>query len=510
MNDSHASEANTDSSIKNINERLDAEARIRELALVSQEHRLPHAAYNLVRSFTHPDIKTRAELKPKAAQAFFWCLVSRTATTGVGVIAILSLWLAFYQTRTISEQSSLMKAQIFLMEQQNQAALLPNNSEILAKIESEIPSHTSMCNKRTDTLCWDADGKFRPSLATSSRIAATTHMLPPRRIVLESPPRCSEAIFSEAVHALSAEINFERIYRTKPSKEQKTARLKNLAKAILESNSKDKNSITESLFESVSRELFTSKTTTLEQRISCKSMSPERGQLLVGLAAAEVNLTDLTAKGATFTNSAVAGIISSEALSNLDLSDSDLAAASFKGPLQNVRLSYSNLGTNTLDSSKISDVDLAGAELELDIASTLFGLGFMRNNSPENFISKLGFTLYNSRDRSDINSFLCKAIVGKTILELTGSADHKNTFEKEYLQTGILSETRKTTEGRYNSKGILVQGVLKDQLTIFTEPNTPEEAVISYFPMSDCNSLLEMDKVILTPGPSKSKIQDPT
>jgi len=78
-----------------IERRVAAEGARTEALLVAQEHRLVPALVNVAEVLFGRHRTRRIELLPRALGALFWCLVPSGGTAAVGIVALLSLVVAW-------------------------------------------------------------------------------------------------------------------------------------------------------------------------------------------------------------------------------------------------------------------------------------------------------------------------------------------------------------------------------------------------------------------------------
>lgn len=158
----------------------------REAAMISQEHRLIPAISNVVTVLLSKGTEKRRTQLPKAIGALFWCLVPSGGTASVGIIAILSLMLAWQQTRLLSAQNYKIDVQNVLAEAQRRSGLMFETAAIFQQLEDEKAkaTPTTGCQGDSPEMCWNTTATrpiFVPSRATTGRIAALTQALRPYR-----------------------------------------------------------------------------------------------------------------------------------------------------------------------------------------------------------------------------------------------------------------------------------------------------------------------------------------
>ncbi|MEM9302546.1 MAG: pentapeptide repeat-containing protein [Pseudomonadota bacterium] len=333
-----------------MDEKLEASERKNQLNFARQEHRLLSALTGLLRAafVTRPFDR---EVLFAYSQAVLWCLVPGPATVGVTAVGLLGLLIALQANRVMTLQTDRMEEQNILAEAQRRASLVFESTSLFEQIQREkdelllIPDDGRSCELK-NTPCWNGD-RFRPSRATMGRLAALTQALRPYRYLdVEGTDEPCDSV--DRAPAPAQIINaFSAAYLRD-----------NLALGDVQARRLIQREI--STFSRPAKSVFTRLKDFLlsvgapiadSARLTCRPISPERGQLLVSLFAADVDLAVLTTLGATFSLAEVPDHVD---LAGIDLSDVDLGGA---------RLRYANLYGAVMDGTNLRGADLDGAKL---------------------------------------------------------------------------------------------------------------------------------------------------
>lgn len=355
-----------------IERRVASEGARTEELLVAQEHRLVPALVNVAEILFGRHRTRRTELLPKALGALFWCLVPSGGTAAVGVVALLSLVVAWQQTQLLSAQNKKIEVQNMLAEAQRRAGLMFETSAIFQVLDEERRDASSNgqpieCGMSLGERCWatrEGQKLFVPSRAATGRIAALTQALRPYRYLTvenQAPYRfgeelsaetCPESIKSEMLdYAALIANNGIRAEDGRPAIDRSDSA--GVRASLLEEAAKRRSSVGGALawrdwvIGAVTSviDLVRPDDSNLGAVVSCSPSSPERGQLLLSLYAASVDISHLVEGGS-------------------DFRFSDLPGANLKGiVLQKVDLSFSRLPGATFSNGILKDVKLNGAHL---------------------------------------------------------------------------------------------------------------------------------------------------
>lgn len=378
--------------ISRLRAELASERRERELSLIAQEHRLIPAIGNLTKAWSHPDPTMRAELWPRAVQALFWCLLPRPVTAGLTLTTILTLAFAFWQAGLALDQTDQMRVQNSLAQAQRQASIASSGADLFSLIEIEknksLESKINFCEEKLTEKCWIGN-RFVLSDSLSGRIVSLTQALEPYKSVDEEDSfsgdtTCTEGVFSmvsdNALDLLlvtkwlnGEPLNIERV-RLEFSRRYST--IYGGTKGVFLKGKERLNELA-NYFRGVDG-----------IKIACHTLSPERGQLLIALLAANISVEHLEALGASFEYSKIKGklkvkslkgiSLAHSSLTDVDLSDTEISKVNFSGA--DLRGAY--FGNN------ISGLNLNKARIQIDF----FGVGAINRFITSNNFRAFGIT----------------------------------------------------------------------------------------------------------------------
>jgi hypothetical protein len=383
--------------------RLAQERADRELALIAQEHRLIPAISNLITVLIAERSDQRRQQLPKAASALFWCLIPSGGTAAIGLVALLSLLIAWQQVQLLAAQNQKIEVQNILAEAQRRSGLMFETSAIFQQIEAEKDAFTgrkesiSGCTFSAHHQCWrdtDHGRLFIPSNATNGRLVALTQALRPYRYLSvedQGPYRfrdgekskdiCPELFDTDLLEYASnligrvgeAPIDGKADPDTKDIAAIRTAVDRHAREPGMTSGMAGGAKRWTAAIRGKIRDLMNA---TLPDNdaavssISCRASSPERGQLLIALHAASVDISHIAAKGADFRYADLpAGQLKGIQLSHVDLSYSRLPGASFEDAvLENVDFSGAHLAGAKFKKATLKRVVFSGAIVQAGAA----------------------------------------------------------------------------------------------------------------------------------------------
>lgn len=469
--------------VEDLFRKIDNERRERELALIAQEHRLIPALGNIVKAWNHPDIETRAELWPKAVQALAWCLIPRTITTSVSIVAIASLILTWWQTYILSEQTKYLKLQNTLMETQLRSVSMENSNEIFRILKEEMagPEETQVQCVDRNTLCWTDSGNFVPSELTNARIASLTLSLAPYKYIIEDSNPCIADAFSGigmslALRSFSKPVKYSGL-ESETNEARGLSTIKNNALSLIDFHSRY--SFSKYFFGLVN----SSEISSLEQnsydnksRLNCESNSPERGRLLVSLSAEKIDMHTLQQKGATFQNSNFQGTISANKLNGLRLKNSDLSEAVIVGELMDVDLKNSTIGASTFSNAKLTRSIVSGANINLAInpADAEKAKKTFKAIGGDNIVGFNAFYYHAPRSYS-ANRAICK------LTDMMDNSDHA-----QFRDYAVITEIRQQSTGRFNSLSTLILKRFDNSVLIAKGEDNRGNVRVIYYPLDKC------------------------
>lgn len=371
---------------------IEGERNSREDALVAQEHRIIPAVRNLVSTFTDPG---RNAYRASAISALAWCFLPSGAIVVGGaalLVSLLTVGLTFQQVLLLSAQNQQISIQNHLAEAQRRAAQLSELGTILSRIEQErrdVPAN-SLCATDEARTCYrlalpnqQYPPGFRelqfveqvaevqtyvPSRELLGRLAVLTAGLRPYRSLadnsdelecLPSPdqdpsgdPRQSPA---GELRKLATELDANRS-RTKEELRTVIEKSFNLT-SMREYKFPYADIALQWLGKVVAPGQFS------QSRLGCSARSPERGQVLLALLAAGVDLESAERAGANFTYANLQG------------------AKLVKNIISGIDLSYAVLRDADMRDTVLINVALRGADLRrAEIHHTVFGNSHLDNS----------------------------------------------------------------------------------------------------------------------------------
>lgn len=327
-----------------------------EVALMEQEHRFIPSVLNFARTLFAPRNDPR---RWAALKALLWRFFSASTAVGAGVsiVAILTLLVAIRANRLLEMQNEKIDLQNHLIEGQRRSALIFEVTSILEQLDREktaagwdkmredqrLVAYRTRTGKRPDTQ--KAAFPLTPGLV--GRIQALSRSLRPYRYLAVSPADVSIGLQWRLAHMAASR-------RT-------------------ESNNRGW------LFDRMPHWLFDLMpwATTQEDssgRLTERPLSPERGQLLITLVGAQVDMRPIL-KGADFSDANLTGAVLAEAdlrgaiLARANLVDSALVdvdlseAVLIEADLTKADLTGSQLNGAKLMDAKLGDAFLTGADM---------------------------------------------------------------------------------------------------------------------------------------------------
>lgn len=506
-----------------VDARLAKERDERELALVAQEHRLIPALSNLISAFLTSDMDQRRRLLPKAGAAVFWCLIPSSGTAGIGIVAGLSLFFAWQQTQLLNAQNQKIEVQNILSEAQRRSGLMFETSAIFQQIEEEKKMANKskskvFCNNNKKDVCWSSKGTsvlFVPSNATVGRLAALTQALRPYRYLSveddgpyrfqgdEKSKDICENTFNTALLDFAATVARGNVVGPEGKADPDPTDIQSIQEAILQESNKlglssgldgwegtVKRSIAR-LFAQISNFTLAGGEVS-STSISCKASSPERGQLLVALHAASIDISFIAEKGADFRfadlpAAKLQGII----LQHVDLSNARLPGALFHDAvLEDVNFSGAHLAGARFHRAKVNRVNFSNAIIQ--------GNGVQATNASLLF-SRLEDSSLDGVRLIDIGGDIpfyerwCLSRKLAERIEIVPSStraglQRENNNLISLDDFALLTETRTSSDGTPSVMlGIIIKKRMTRRDTFFSYSSGGSRILISYDPFSACD-----------------------
>ncbi|MBB4820953.1 hypothetical protein HNP29_004348 [Pseudomonas alcaligenes] len=473
MNDSEPSNASSPT-LEELLKKIEQERNAREIALISQEHRLLPAIGNLAKAWTHPDPHLRSELLPNAVKALLWCLIPKPVTTGISFIALASLALAFWQTKLLSDQTDQLNTQNILVDAQRASSAMSNSPDIFRDISSEKINAPKCNNRDIKETCWSSTewgiSKFRPSQAVTDRIVTLTNLLQPYRYLTEDPEPCETDIFGRLDTILIASVT-----------------LSSRTEAPL-TNLKDVRDKLKSLFSRNDQESITARTARILNslspfrrgssqvpHISCFAGSPERGTLLMMLHSNRVDVSFLNAQHANFDYSVLPEVIDGSVISGLNASNLNLQNTSIAGTVRKSNIFRPSLGRYSLDDTIIENSFFPYASIPLNALNAKEIYELAQRNILDN--TNVKFLIYDQKNRSNAFDLICEP--------------HRAHIAKSPTNTpslSVLTEVRKNSKGTYDMRGAFTMTKIVESGLIGAATDDAGPFEIYLTPLSQCNA----------------------
>lgn len=499
--------------VERLAEALQQERRDREAAMVGQEHRLVPAVKTLLEVLFRRKGPDRAALLPSAASAVVWCLVPSAGTAGIGLIALLSLFLTWQQARLLALQNDKIEVQNMLAEAQRRASLVFEISAIFERIDAEKESAT----KPEKITCVDSAqrGCFRqskvagreifvPSAATLGRTAALTQALRPYRYLTvegAAASACPQATTSESLSKSYQDLlgtianRGPRGARTGLSAEQAAtltaahySQVPDAAWDVLGTARHTARQIIEAVTDTASA--------TPANALNCAPASPERGQLLVSLHAASIDISAIQAAGGDFTFADFPGaFLDGVELTGVDLSGARLPGASLaRSHLVGVTFRGADLSNAKFGNAVVEKSHFEGARIQVYLKDGDAPWFFTPRVSNDNLLS--GMQVYQEAQKPNIFERLCLSLTLPSGFMLASArpalaaATDATLVVQPAADFGLLVETRTSAQpGKQRQFGVLVYQLgLPRQVLHQGTPADPTGLAtrLEYIPLSDC------------------------
>lgn len=477
-----------------------------------QEHRLIPAVYNFFFVFFSDSSENRKYYLPSVAKALFWCLLPSPGTASVGILAVLTLLVAVHQSTLLQSQNNKIEIQNILAEAERRSTLMFETVAIFEQIEKE----KERIDKLTDDKkrfcrgksyigpCWivqtDAKGissnrsLFVPSAATVGRLAALTQALRPYRYLQVEgaekglcPLETASPALDSTYQALLGESFKQAPGRARGDVPNDIAL--SITKEIYKDyNFQSKNKRSNLINNLIQQIIGTNDN--INASLNCGPSSPERGQLLVSLHAAGVDISAIQNGGGNFTYADIPGAnLSGIKLNGVRLNNARLPGASFaNADLYNVHLRGADINGARFAGAKLEKVDFEGARIQIFEKVGDAPLYFLPPKANDVLIS--GIRIFEKSLSPNILDRICFSFSLPSAYTLESEKVNiaaSTLGELEFFDLsdyGILIETR-----------VLPNDLVKEQRAILmfgiglprTKLYEGESTKIEYIPVSDCN-----------------------
>ncbi|MEO1657014.1 MAG: pentapeptide repeat-containing protein [Pseudomonadota bacterium] len=421
--------------------------------LLEQEHRLIAAAINLCRIFFGPKGDARDRLLPSSLKALVWCLVPSPAAATVGGLALLTLFVTMHQSSLLAAQNRKIEVQNMLAEADRRSALMFETVAIFDRIDAEkVQAVGDVC---TEDLaggpCWTAPPiaaerkLFRPTDGTVGRLAALTQALRPYRyLTVEDDPstRCPQDTASPALDATYERLLLTTIQgpgtsRTALTVEQAVRITKEIYRETpLQTETRSRQSQISRLVAFVSG----ADTSASDVSLNCEASSPERGQLLVALHAAGIDISSIVRGGGNFSYADIPGAnLSGIVLNGVSLNGARLPGASFQDAiLDEVHFRSADLDGARFVGAEIRNADFEAARIQTFERAGDAPLYFMPHRADNVLVS--GIRLYEQSPDPDLFGRFCFTLQLPSAFTLPQARDGIAASTEELMRYTDLSE----------------------------------------------------------------------
>lgn len=450
--------------------------------------------------------------------AIGWCLIPTAGTATVGIVALVSLLIAWQQARLLAIQNDKIEVQNLLAEAQRRSALLFETTAIFQTIDEEKKAAAdAQCQGSPNAeKCWHKAENgmplFRPSAATIGRAAALTQALRPYRYLSVEDARpyrfvgadgsrevCPQLIQSET-QAAAAQL-FRRAAGGWSDEDKQLRQPASMKEAVSKIYSADPISTSSRLRSIVDKatSLIGDAVSSLtfaaaldgDIALNCAPASPERGQLLISLHAAGIDISRIAERGGDFRYADLPGAyLKGIVLTGVDLSFARLPGANFNDAvLTNVSFQSAHLSGTRFGNAQLVGVTFSGAIIQTQSDGAASPGPFTAALARENDLTGMRFIEQRSKDH--LRTRLCVALKLLTQLRAQQAGNGPETrlpMMDELQRFGLLVETgRKKTGGQIQLVGTLVPKALNEEIVLFERGSEDQpETKLEYSLFSLC------------------------
>ncbi|MBP1861561.1 pentapeptide repeat-containing protein [Rhizobium herbae] len=468
-----------------------------EAALMGQEHRLVASVKNLSEVIFMRSGDERWRLLSPALTAFVWCLVPSGGTAAVGLVAILTLLVTFQQSRLLAIQNDKVEIQNLLAEAQRRASLVVEITAIFEQIDKEkqatertADNYCSDTRKRScfrQPVAEEPQPVFVPSQATLGRIAALTQALRPYRYLTvegAEPGQCPQDTASPALSEAYNSLLGNMIGRGPrgshdgvPADSAKT-----LIAGVYANHPLGTRKASDGLLAAFAHwvDMLSGTSLSTAAQLNCAPASPERGQLLVSLHAAGVDLSAIQTAGGDFTYSDIPGaFLSGIRLNEVNLTGSRLPGASFTGSdLTAVTFRNADLTNVRFSNASIRKSDFEGARIQVYNRDGDAPLFFIPRLSDDNLLS--GIRLYQKAGHPNIFARVCGTL---KLASDVATPNQGPTLADNASSYGLLIETVTESESVKRQEAVLIFDLKTGTQSLYGDPSTTQ---LEYLPFKEC------------------------
>lgn len=465
-------------------------------ALIEQEHRLLAAIANLARLVFRSSRGDQKRYLPASIRAVAWCLLPSAGTASVSILAIITLLVTIHQSSLLDTQNKKIEVQNVLAEAQRRSSLMFETVAIFQRIDEEKDGTDAVrfCSDK-EAPCWKRfDGGvnernlFVPSAGTVGRLAALTQALRPYRYLQV------EGVHENGCMADTLSVTLDSSYQ---------ALLEFVVKRAELTEDEARQTVEEIYSKTAPREVvgfrqrFSSYIATIagtsepnDARLNCGPSSPERGQLLVSLHAAGVDISSIQQGGGNFTYADIPGAnLTGIRLEGVSLNGSRLPGASFsESVLHNVQFREADLNNARFSGATISKSDFEGARLQVFERVGDAPWYFLPNSADDILLS--GSRLYEENAAPNLKNRICFSLMLPSALT---PETHRANMAQDTLANlkfidstsfGMLIETNQVSNPSI-SIGLIIFSLGLPSMILYGESPT-SKVKLEYFPFDAC------------------------
>ncbi len=475
--------------------------------LIEQEHRLISAVFTLCDLLLRASPERRKQCLPAAIKALLWCLIPSPGTTTVGSLALITLLVTMYQASLLQTQNDKIEIQNILAEAERRSALMFETVAIFDQIEKEKSQvETShLCGETLRNGCWNQKSTeqgmrklFVPSIATIGRLAALTQALRPYRYLEVEISGPSQILCQSETSSIALATIYNGLLAA--SIDQAPGSLRGpvpvgMAKEIAENSYAEANTKTFeerlSFLAKIIQRLVGSESSNAYQ-LNCEASSPERGQLLVSLHAAGVDISAIEKGGGNFTYADIPGAnLAGIVLEGVSLNHAKLPGASFSNALlDEVHFREADLTGARFSGASISNSDFEAARIQTFFKPGDAPIHFLPLRGENLLIS--GMQFYESSQSPNLLKRLCLSLQLPSAFTLTPYREKIDISVLSSLSffdvndyALLLEETSVSGSSMIVQKAVLMFGVDMPRVTLYESLDASSYS-ITYIPVSEC------------------------
>ena len=359
------------------------------------------------------------------------------------------------------------------------------------------------CEKESIGPCWrkfqNERPLFVPSPATVGRLAALTQALRPYRYLQVEGAENGRCPADTASPTLDESYNRLLLTRINLNAQGNGTKVDaDLAQTIVRDVYRSNRftpieSSTSFIGELVSN--LAGESSDLDASLNCGPSSPERGQLLVSLHAAGVDISAIQNGGGNFTYSDIPGAnLSGIRLEGVSLNNSRLPGASFANAnLEEVHFRGADLNGARFANARIANSDFEGARIQI-FSSVGDAPWFFNPSSAENTLVS-GIRLYESNASPTLLDRICLSLQLPTAFSLPdlrqgfAAGTSAEISFTDLSQHAVLIETRSERDELVSDqRAIIMFGIGLERTVLWERTRSGNRQQLEYIPLSECSS----------------------